>query len=87
MRIDEFTLKAQEAVQAGQTLARRLGSPEYEPEHLAKALFSQEQGVAEALIRRIGADLGLVQARIDEALERLPRMQGGDGARLSQRLL
>jgi ATP-dependent Clp protease ATP-binding subunit ClpB len=87
MRIDEFTLKAQEAVQAGQTLARRLGSPEYEPEHLAKALFSQEQGVAEALIRRIGADLGLVQGRIDEALERLPQVQGGDGARLSQRLL
>ncbi|MGZ3479451.1 MAG: Clp protease N-terminal domain-containing protein, partial [Myxococcaceae bacterium] len=87
MRIEQFTLKAQEAIQAGQTLARRMGSPEFEPEHLAKALLTQEQGVAEALLRRIGTDPGLVQGRIDEALERLPRIQGGDGSRLSQRLL
>src|SRR5215471_8587490 len=87
MRIEQFTLKAQEAIQAGQTLARRMNSSEYEPEHLAKALFTQEQGVAEALLRRIGTDPALVLGRIDEALERLPRMQGGDGGRLSQRLL
>src|SRR5262244_2189295 len=87
MRIEQFTLKAQEALQAAQTLARRMGSPEVEPEHLAKALLTQEQGVAEALLRRIGTDPGLVQGRVDEALERLPRMQGGDGGRLSQRLL
>ena len=43
--------------------------------------------MAEALLRRIGADPGLVQGRIDEALERLPSIQGGDGSRLSQRLL
>ncbi|HZJ53632.1 MAG TPA: ATP-dependent chaperone ClpB [Myxococcaceae bacterium] len=87
MRIEQFTLKAQEALQAAQTLARRMGSPEVEPEHLAKALLTQEQGVAEALLRRIGTDPGLVQGRVDEALERLPRIQGGDGSRLSQRLL
>ena len=58
MRIEQFTLKAQEAIQAAQTLARRMGAPEVEPEHLAKALLTQEQGVAEALLRRIGADPG-----------------------------
>src|SRR5215813_14898322 len=87
MRIEQFTLKAQEALQAAQTLARRMGSPEVEPEHLAKALLTQEQGVAEALLRRIGTDPGLIQSRVDEALEHLPRIQGGDGSRLSQRLL
>ena len=87
MRIEQFTLKAQEALQAAQTLARRMGSPEVEPEHLAKALLNQEQGVADALLRRIGTDPGLIQSRVDEALERLPRIQGGDGSRLSQRLL
>src|SRR5689334_19676631 len=87
MRIEQFTLKAQEALQAAQTLARRMGSPEVEPEHLAKALLTQEQGVAEALLRRIGTDPGLLQGRVDEALDRLPKIQGGDGGRLSQRLL
>jgi ATP-dependent Clp protease ATP-binding subunit ClpB len=87
MRIEQFTLKAQEALQGAQTLARRTGSPEVEPEHLGKALLTQEQGVAEALLRRIGTDPSLVQSRVDEALERLPKIQGGAGASLSQRLL
>jgi ATP-dependent Clp protease ATP-binding subunit ClpB len=88
MRIEQFTIKAQEALQAGQTLARRMGSPDFEPEHLAKALLEQEQGVAEALLRRIGADPRLVGGRIDESLERLPKIQGGEpGSRMSQRLL
>jgi ATP-dependent Clp protease ATP-binding subunit ClpB len=88
MRIEQFTIKAQEALQAGQTLARRMGSPDFEPEHLAKALLDQEQGVAEALLRRIGADPKLVAGRIDESLERLPKIQGGEpGSRMSQRLL
>jgi ATP-dependent Clp protease ATP-binding subunit ClpB len=88
MRIEQFTIKAQEALQAGQTLARRMGSPDFEPEHLAKALLEQEQGVAEALLRRIGADPKLVGGRIDESLERLPKIQGGEpGSRMSQRLL
>ena len=68
MRIEQFTIKAQEALQAGQALARRMDSPDFEPEHLAKALLTQEQGVAEALLRRIGADPKLVTARVDESL-------------------
>ena len=87
MRSEQFTLKAQEALQGAQTLARRMGSPEVEPEHLAKVLLTAEQGVTEALLQRIGADPKLIQVRVDEALERLPRIQGGDGSRLSQRLL
>ena len=88
MRIEQFTIKAQEALQAGQALARRMDSPDFEPEHLAKALLTQEQGVAEALLRRIGADPKLVTARVDESLERLPKIQGGEpGSRMSQRLL
>ena len=44
--------------------------------------------MAEALLRRIGADPKLVVGRIDEALERLPTIQGGErGSRMSQRLL
>ena len=79
MRIEQFTLKAQEALQAAQTLARRTGSPEVEPEHLAKALLTQEQGVAEALLRRIGTDPALVQGRVDEALDRLPASRAATG--------
>jgi len=87
MRLDKYTVKAQEAVQEGQTLARRAGSPHYEPEHLARALLSQEDGIIEPILQRVGADPRLVSERIDEAISKLPRVEGAEGGSLSQRLI
>ena len=87
MRIDQFTVKAQEAIQAGQALARRAGNPQFEPEHLALALLDQEQGVVPAIVQRIGTEPGLLRGRIEEALAKLPVVSGGEGATLAQRLL
>src|SRR5262245_26123772 len=87
MRMEKMTLKAQEAVQEGQTLARRGSHSNYEPEHLAKALFEQQDCIAVPIVQKIGADPKLVQQRIDEALGRMPTINGAAGATLSQRLL
>jgi ATP-dependent Clp protease ATP-binding subunit ClpB len=87
MRIDKYTVKAQEAIQEGQSLARRAGHPSYEPEHLAKALLDQKEGIVEPILRKIGSDPKLVAGRVEEALRKLPRVEGGEGAVLSQRLL
>src|ERR671919_987934 len=87
MRIDKFTVKAQEAIQEGQTVARRAGHPVYEPEHLLKALLAQEDGITAPILRRIGSDPKLVESRLDEALAKFPRVSSGEGANLSQRLL
>ena len=83
MRLDKYTLKAQEAIQEGQTLARRAGNPQYEPEHLTNALLVQQDGIAEPILRKIGADPRLVGSRVDEALAKLPRVEGGETAVLS----
>ncbi len=87
MRIDQFTVKAQEAIQAGQALARRAGNPQYEPEHLMLALLDQEQGLVPAIVQRVGAEPQLLRDRLQEALGKLPKVSGGEGANLSQRLL
>ncbi|MCP3099991.1 ATP-dependent chaperone ClpB [Myxococcus sp. K15C18031901] len=87
MRLDKFTVKAQEAIQEGQALARRADNPQYEPEHLAAALQGQKDGIVEPLLRKIGADVKLLSARLGEALGKLPRMQGGESAMLGQRLM
>ncbi len=77
MRIDKFTLKAQEAVQEGQSLARRGNHPNYEPEHLLKALLAQTDGVVVPMLQKIGTDIRLVTSRVDDALARFPSVQGG----------
>ncbi|MBM7117844.1 ATP-dependent chaperone ClpB [Archangium primigenium] len=87
MRLDKYTVKAQEAIQEGQSLARRADNPNYEPEHLAAALLGQKDGIVEPLLRKIGVDVKLFGSRLGEALQKLPRMQGGESAMLSQRLM
>ncbi|MGZ3460664.1 MAG: Clp protease N-terminal domain-containing protein, partial [Archangium sp.] len=86
MRLDKYTVKAQEAIQEGQSLARRADNPSYEPEHLATALLGQKDGIVEPLLRKIGVDVKLFASRLGEALQKLPKMQGGESAMLSQRL-
>src|SRR5688500_9782651 len=87
MRLDKYTVKAQEAIHEGQSLARRADNPNYEPEHLASALLAHKDGIVEPVLRKIGVDAKLFGSRLDEALGKLPRMQGGESALLSQRLL
>ncbi len=86
MRIEKFTLKAQEAIQEGQTLARRANHPNFEPEHLLKALLAQNDGVVVPMLQKIGADVRLVTQRVDEALARFSTVQGGASS-VSNRLM
>jgi ATP-dependent Clp protease ATP-binding subunit ClpB len=86
MRIDKFTLKAQEAIQEGQALARRANHSNYEPEHLLRALMDQSDGVVVPLLQKIGVDVRLVGQRVDEAIARLPTIKGAN-TQLSNRLV
>ncbi|MCU0696436.1 MAG: ATP-dependent chaperone ClpB [Myxococcaceae bacterium] len=86
MRIDKFTVKAQEAIQEGQSLARRANHPNYEPEHLLRALLDQQDGVVVPMLQKIGADLKLVTGRVDDSLARMPTIKGGQTS-ISNRLM
>ncbi|MFO0595963.1 MAG: ATP-dependent chaperone ClpB [Myxococcaceae bacterium] len=77
MRIDKFTLKAQEAIQDGQSLARRNDAGDYQPEHLLRALLDQKDGVVTPMLQKIGLDVRLLNTRVDEALGKIARIKGG----------
>src|SRR5437870_3641786 len=53
MRMEQFTVKAQEAIAAAQTAAERADHPEVTPEHLLEALVSQEGGVVPAALGKM----------------------------------
>jgi ATP-dependent Clp protease ATP-binding subunit ClpB len=86
MRIDKFTLKAQEAIQEGQALARRANHGSYEPEHLLRALLNQTDGVVVPMLQKIGADVRLLGQRLDDALGRFSQIKGASPS-LSNRLV
>jgi ATP-dependent Clp protease ATP-binding subunit ClpB len=76
MRLDQFTLKAQEALSTGQTLAEKRDHPEVTPEHLLHALLSQEGGVVGSALAKLGAGVAAVQSESERALDALPQQHG-----------
>src|SRR5687767_5339488 len=86
MRLDKFTVKAQEAVQAAQSMAERLGHQALEPEHLLAALLEQKDGVVAPLLGKLGARPEAIAQQLTADLGRIPKVSGGSGAYLGERL-
>ena len=76
MRMDQFTVKAQEAIAAAQTAAERADHPEVTPEHLLQALVAQEGGVVPAALGKMGVATAPILQDLDRALGALPHTQG-----------
>src|SRR6267378_1782665 len=57
MRLDRFTLRGQEAVQAGIELAERNQNQQVEPEHLLCAMLEQAEGIVRPLLGKLGANV------------------------------
>jgi ATP-dependent Clp protease ATP-binding subunit ClpB len=79
MRLDRFTLKAQEAVQNAQDLAAERNHQQVTPEHLLLALLNQREGVVIPVLQRVGADLSAIRSDVEKALDKLPGVQGATG--------
>src|SRR4051812_6803294 len=76
MRLDKFTVKAQEAVMRAQELARERDHSEITPLHLLASLLDEEQGVVGPLLEKLGADAARIRSNTEFASERLPRATG-----------
>lgn len=77
MRIDNFTTKAQEAIQDAQAEATKRDHQTIEVEHLALALVMQKDGVVPSLLGRANVEVGHMQSATEAELRRLPQVSGG----------
>src|SRR5258706_1039854 len=77
MRLEKFTEKAQEALQAAAALALRLGQKAIEPEQLTIGLIRQEGGVGRTLLERAGVSVQALEPALVSIVERMPRVSGG----------
>jgi ATP-dependent Clp protease ATP-binding subunit ClpB len=76
MRLEKFTVKAQEALASARELAGERNHQEVTPEHVLQALLQQEQGVATALLRKLGVDPEALERKVEAALEEMPQVRG-----------
>ncbi len=76
MNFQKFTIKSQEAVQNAQEIAASYGNQSIEPEHLLAALVQDSEGVIASILQKIGANLNYVKIKVNEAVEKLPKVSG-----------
>ncbi len=78
MAIDpnKFTRKTGEALQAAQSLASERNQSQVTPEHLLAALLVQPESVVLPVLERLGVAPKALVDRVDEAIERLPKVYG-----------
>jgi ATP-dependent Clp protease ATP-binding subunit ClpB len=76
MRFDKFTIKSQELVQKAQSLASQLNNQQIEPEHLLAAMLDENEGIAAAMLRKLGVSPGEIAQEVRTAIDRLPQISG-----------
>lgn len=76
MNLSNFTIKAAEVVQQAQQLAFNAGNPNIETEHLLKALLTQQDSPVEYLLKKNNVTVNLLQTKLNEALNKLPKTSG-----------
>ncbi len=76
MDVNSFTHRAAEALATAQREARSSDHQRIEPEHLLVALLADPDGVVYPVVRRAGADPGMLKTRAAEALDRIPKVYG-----------
>ncbi|MDE6339071.1 MAG: ATP-dependent Clp protease ATP-binding subunit, partial [Muribaculaceae bacterium] len=78
MNFNNFTIKSQEVVQKAIDLTKQAGQQQIEPVHLLKAILSESETIVNFIFQKLGANLNGVKMGIDQAIDSLPKVSGGD---------
>ena len=76
MRLDKFTIKSQELIQNSQSLASQHNHQQIEPEHLLAAMLQEREGIAGAMLRKLGVSPGEITNKINAAIDKIPKVSG-----------
>ena len=86
IRWDKLTEKSQEVLQEAQALAQDRSHNQIEPEHLLYALLAQEDGLARAILSKLGVPHDGIIERTKAELDKLPKVYGGGQVYVSPKL-
>jgi len=77
MRFDKFTIKSQELIQNAQSLASANNNQQIEPEHLLSTMLNEPEGIARAMLNKLGVSVSDVSRELSIAIDKLPKVSGG----------
>lgn len=78
MNFNNFTIKAQEAIQKAVEITRGSGSQAIEPVHLLKGVVEEGDSLVKFIFQKIGANPAVLSAGIEREIAALPKVSGGE---------
>ena len=83
MTLDNFTIKAQDAIIKAQQLAADNSQQTVDTSHVLKGLIETDPSVINYLVNKSSADLNKIKADNEKLINLIPKVQGGDKQFLS----
>lgn len=80
MNLNNYTIKAQEAIAASQQVAFNNNNINIETEHILKALLSDEDSPVDFLLKKNNVTVNVLENKLDESINRLPKVSAGNTA-------
>ena len=85
MNPSNLTIKSQEIFQKAQQLAYNEKNPNIEVEHMLKALITDDDSPVDYLLKKNNVNVNFVETKINESLQKLPKMSDGEPAQVISR--
>ena len=80
MNLNNFTIKAQEAITKSQQLAFNNQNPNIETEHILTALLQDDDSPVEYLLKKNNTNVNFVETKLEETMAKLPKIKSGEPA-------
>lgn len=78
MNLNNFTIKAQEAIQHAFQIAAGNNQQSIETGHVLKGLSHSAENILDFLLKKLGVDTAIFQQAADKIIESYPRVSGGE---------
>jgi ATP-dependent Clp protease ATP-binding subunit ClpB len=78
MNVEKMTERVGDALNEAYSRALSERNTQTTPEHMLAALLEQERGIAPDILAKAGADPKAFAKKVDEAIDRLPRLSGAN---------
>lgn len=77
MKLDKFTIKSQEAIQAAQSLALEKGHQNITDLHLFEGIHEADEQVLPFLFKKLGVNTASIVSAVRAQLDGIPKVEGG----------
>lgn len=79
MNFNNYTIKAQEAIQKASEVARESRRQSIETGHLLKALLTLEESIIPFMLKKLGVNTDFLSQKLEELIEGYPVVEGATG--------